>query len=61
RQESNQFYHSAAERAQPNHNDAQHRHVAAVLRTCCAKRHCPVFSAISASSAISALIITCTE
>ncbi len=46
---------------QPNQRDAQRRHAAAVSGSRCAKRHCPAFSAISASSASSALILPCVE
>ena len=46
---------------QPNQSDVQHSHATAVSGSRCAKRHYPAFSAISASSAISALILPCME
>jgi hypothetical protein len=53
--------HSAAVGRNQTRSDAQRRHATAVSGSRCAKRHCPAFSAISASSAISALILPCVE
>jgi hypothetical protein len=45
----------------PNQSGVQRRHAPAGSGNRCAKRHCPACSAISASSAISALILPHTE